>query len=381
MPIVRAYKYKLKPSKSVIAKFEQWLSICRELYNAGLQERRDAWQFERKSISFYEQSKQLPQIKEIREDVLEVQSQVLQNILRRLDRTFQAFFRRIKKGEKAGYPRFKGINKFDSFTYPQMKGTFRLEGNKLYLGKIGSVKVRLHREITGNIKTCTIKQEVSGWFAIFTVEVENEILQKTNQCIGVDVGIENFLTLSDGRQIKNFKYYESTQKKLRVAQRRVSRRRKNSSGRRKAVIQLRKIHQKIKDQRKDYGHKVSTWLIQNYDLIAIENLNILGMSKGFLSKQILDVAWSSFFQKLLYKAESADRKVIKVNPNGTSQTCVCGELNRKKLSTRWHHCLACGYSVHRDVNSAQVILKLGLGSSLKDKTYRVADSVSLKTVS
>jgi len=364
MKIVRAYKYKLKPSKSVIAKFEQWLSICRELYNAGLQERRDAWKLERKNISYCEQSKQLPQIKEIRKDVSEVQSQVLQNVLKRLDKTFRAFFRRVENGERAGYPRFKNENRFNSFTYPQMKG-ISLVGNKLTLSKIGSTRLRLSRKVTGKIKTCTIKREVSGWFVIFTVESESVSLPKTNKQIGIDMGIENFLTLSDGTQIENPRFFVDFQKKLRVAHRQISRRRIGSYRWRRAVTKVRKLYQKMKDSRIDFHHKTSHNLINEFDLIAIENLNILGMSKGILRKQIRDVAWGSFYQKLLYKAESADRKVIKVNPNGTSQSCTCGQRVEKTLKVRWHQCYNCGLSCHRDIVSAQVILNRAVGQTVK----------------
>lgn len=380
MKIVRTYKYKLKPSKSVVAKFERWLDVCRELYNAGLQERRDAWQLERKNVSFYDQSRQLPQIKELREDVAEVQSQVLQNILRRLDKTFQAFFRRTKTGEKAGFPRFKSEKRFNSFTYPQRQGTFNLSGNLLTISKIGSVRLYLSREVIGNIRTCTIKREISDWFVYFVAESESESMPKTNKRVGIDMGIENFATLSDGTQIENPRFFEGFQKKMRVTQRKLARRQKNSKRRKQIVIQLGNLHTKIRNSRNDFQHKISNSLIRKFDLIVIEDLNTKAMSKGIFAKQINDVAWSSFFQKLLYKAESADKKVIKVNPNGTSQTCICGQRVEKILRVRWHQCSNCGLSCHRDIVSAQVILKLGLGNSLKDVTYWVAESVSLETV-
>lgn len=365
MKVVRAYKYKIKPSKSAFAKFERWLSLCRELYNAGLQERRDAWKIEVKNISYCEQSKQLPQIKEIREDIKEVNAQVLQNVLKRLDRSFQSFFNRVKKGEKAGYPRFKSESRFNSFTYPQMKGIFKLVGNKLTLSKIGSVRLHLSREIVGKIKTCTIKREVSGWFVIFTVESESIALPKTKKQIGIDVGVENFLTLSDGTQIENPRFFESLQKKIRVAQRRFSRRQKNSGRKRKAGVQVSKLYKKVENSRNDFQHKVSRSIVNEFDLIAVEKLNITGMSKGIFAKQISDVAWGNFFQKLLYKAESADREVVKVNPNGTSQTCICGERVEKELRIRWHRCSGCGLSCHRDIVSAQVILKRAVGQTVK----------------
>ncbi|MEP6924190.1 MAG: transposase, partial [Pyrinomonadaceae bacterium] len=165
---------------------------------------------------------------------------------------------------------------------------------------------------------------------------------------------------SDGTQIDNFKYFESSQKQLRRVQRKVARRRRGSHRRRKAVALLQKVHAKIRNQRSDFHHQVSRLLVNSYDLIAIEDLNIKGLSKGILAKQVNDVAWGSFFSKLEYKAENAGRQLIKVNPNGTSQTCTCGETVKKNLSVRWHECLKCGVSNHRDIISSQVILSRGL---------------------
>lgn len=377
---MKSYKFKLKPSKRIENEFLEWLDVCRELYNSALQERRDAWKLNKISVNYYSQAAQLPEIKLVREDVAGVSAQVLQSTLRRLSKTFDDFFRRVKNGKKAGFPRFKGKSFFDSFTFPQMKGAFNLTGNNLRLSKIGKVKVRLHRQIIGKIKTCTIKREVKDWFVIFAVEDEKQPLPKTGKQIGADAGIENFLTLSNGSTIANFKFYESSQKKLRIVQRSIARRKKASNRQRKAVLHLRRIHQKIKNQRNNFGRRVSAWLVRNFDFIVIEDLNLIGMTKGFLAKQIYDVAWNSFLQKLTYKAENAGRQLVKINPNGTSQTCVCGETVKKDLSVRQHQCKVCGSSVHRDINSAQVILKLGLGNSLKDRTYHPSESVSLETV-
>lgn len=375
---MKAFKFKIrKPSKAIVQRFEQTLSLCRELYNAALQERREAWKLNRIGVSYVEQANQLKEIKQTNPEYGDVHSQVLQDVLRRIDKTFKSFFKRVKRKEKAGFPRFKPQSRYDSFCFPQ--SGFSLTGNKLTLSKIGTVKIRLSRTVIGKVKTCTIKREVSGWFVIFTVEDEKQILPKTGKQIGIDVGIELFATLSDGTRIENFKYFESSQKRLRIAQRRVSRRKKGSNRRRKAVTQLKKIHQKIRNQRNDFQHKIANYLVKNYDLIAIEKLNILGMSKGILAKQIHDAAWSSFFQKLKYKAENAGRELKEVNPNGTSQTCICGADVKKNLSVRHHHCLSCGHSEHRDIVSAKVILKLGLGHNLKDVTYAAGQSVSLES--
>lgn len=362
---MQAYKYKVKtPNKQVVTKLENHLVACCELYNAALQERRDAYKLNRISLNYFDQANQLSDIKEIREDLNNVHSQVLQDILKRVDKTFKSFFARIKRKEKAGFPRFKSVKRFDSFCFPQ--SGFKLVGDKLTLSKIGSVRLRLSRPIEGKIKTCTIKREVSGWFVVFTVENKITPLPKTNKAVGLDAGIESFVTLSDGTQIDNFKYYEQSQKKLRRAQRKVSRRKKGSNQRRKAVNQLRKVHAKIQNQRNDFQHQVSTMLIKQYDLIAIENLNIVGLSKGILSKQVHDVAWSGFFQKLKYKAENADKMLIEVQPHFTSQDCSrCGNRVKKDLSVREHHCLNCGLRLHRDHNAAKNILNKAVGQTVE----------------
>jgi putative transposase len=279
--------------------------------------------------------------------------------LRLLDKSFKSFFRRLKAGQKPGYPRFKGKGFFNTIAYGRK--AFRFRNGKLNLSFIGDLKIKMSRPIEGRIKEVIAKQEGTKWYAFISCdEIPERPLERTGNNIGIDVGIESFATLSDGTHIDNWKYYEAAQKKLRAAQRRVTRRKKGSSRRRKAVAVLRSIHQKTFNRRNDFQHKLSTYLIANYDLIAIENLNILGMSKGFLAKQIHDASWASFFHMLTYKAESAGRKLVEVDPRGTSQRCTCGETVKKDLSVRWHHCLVCGLSNHRDIVSAQIILSLGL---------------------
>jgi len=368
--ITKSFKFRIFPSKTQSQKLEQTLFLCRDLYNAALSERKQAYQLNRISLNYYDQANQLSEIKSTNPEYKDVHSQVCQDVLKRLDKAFQSFFRRVKQGVKAGFPRFKGKNFFDSFCHTQ--SGFSLSGNKITLSKIGTVKIKLSREIVGKVKQCRIKKEIDKWFVIFTVETVIEPLPKTGKEIGIDVGIENFCNLSDGTQIDNWKYYEQSQKKLRISQRSVSRKKKGSNSRRKAVLKLRKIHQKIKNQRADFQHKLSTHLVKEFDLIAIEKLNILGLSKGILSKQIHDVSWSSFFEMIRYKAENAGRELKEVNPNYTSQTCLCGNREKKTLSQRWHNCLKCGLSIHRDILSAQIILKLGEGHSLESLKWAVA---------
>lgn len=367
--IIKSYKFRIYPSKSQISILETTLDLCRELYNAALQERRDAYTLKRVLLNYYDQANQLSEIKQTNSEYKGVHSQVCQDVLKRLEKSFQGFFRRIKQGVKAGFPRFKGKNFYDSFCYTQ--SGFSVSGNKLTLSKIGTVKIKLSREIQGKVKQCRIKKEINNWFVIFTVETAKEILPKTGESIGIDMGVSAFATLSDGTQIANWKYYESVQKKLRIAQRQVARRKRGSNGRKKAVIVLRKIHQKIKNRRNDFGHKVSTHLVKQFDLIAIEKLSILGMSRGILSKQILDASWSSFFQKLEYKAANAGKELVRVSPNYTSQDCsACGSRVKKDLSIRVHRCLQCGLVLDRDHNAAINIL--ALGQSVESVKWAVA---------
>src|SRR5262245_1083169 len=354
MRAVKAYKYKLKTNAMFVAGCSSTLDVCRELYNAALQERRDAYQINGVSINYHAQAIQLPQIKQVREDVGAVYSQVLQDTLRRVDKTFDAFFRRVKNGETPGYPRFKSASRYDSFSYPQ--SGFRLEGDKLHLSKIGSCRVRLSRPIEGTIKTCTIKREPDGWYVVFAVEEnQSRFFLKTGDGVGIDVGIENFATLSTGEVVENPQFLRESERGLKTAQRRVSRRpNKRSNRRRKAVKLLAKKHQQVRRQRADFHHKTALKLIREFDAIAVEDLNVKGIVKNHhLAKSISDAGWSQFILILTSKAEEAGRKVIKVNPSYTSQDCSqCGHRVRKTLATREHRCDKCGFVAHRDHNSA-----------------------------
>ena len=369
--VTKTFKFRIFPSKAQTTKLVNTLNLCRFLYNSALQERIGAYKINQISLNYYDQANQLSEIKTTNPEYKDIHSQVLQDVLKRLDKAFQSFFCRIKQGVKAGFPRFKGKNFFDSFCYPQ--SGFSLSGNKLTLSKIGKLKIKLSRSFIGKVKQCRIKQECGKWFVIFTVETVVEPLPKTGRTVGLDAGIFAFVTLSDGTKIENFKYHESSQKKLRVASRSVARKKKGSNSRKKAVFRLRKIHQKIKNQRADFGHKVSTHLIKTYDLIAIEKLNILGMSRGILAKQIHDASWSSFFGMLRYKAEYADRQLIEVSPHYTSQNCsACGSRVKKDLSVRVHHCLNCGLKINRDYNAAINILNKAVGQMVESVKWAVA---------
>jgi putative transposase len=348
---MKSYKYKLRPSARIIAIFEAWLAICCELYNAALQERRDAYRIAGKSVGYCEQSAQLPGVKVEREDVARVHSQVLQNVLKRVAFAFDHFFRRVKQG----YPRFRSRFRYDSFTFPQAKGAFRLEGSRLWLSKIGKVKVHLSRPVEGRIKTCTIKREADGWYAILTVEEPTPVaLPATGKSVGVDVGVESFATLSTGETIENPHYLREAERELKTVQRCVSRRKRGSQRRRKAVHRLKRLHLKVKRQRADFHHKTARRLVREFDTIAVEELNISGLVKNrHLAKSISDAGWGQFIVTLTRKAGETGRVVVRVNPSYTSQDCSrCGARVRKSLAVRVHSCDACGLILHRDHNAA-----------------------------
>ncbi|MCI0485257.1 MAG: transposase [Blastocatellia bacterium] len=381
--IVKMYKFKLKPSPKIENIFNNWLDVCRELYNAALQERRDAYKINGTSINYHAQAAQLPEIKALRPDVARVNAQVLQDCLRKLGKAFDAFFRRVKAGEKPGYPRFKSRNRFNSFTFPQAKGAFSIKGDKLHLSKIGKVKILQHRPIEGEIKTCTIIKQADGWFACFAVE-ENQSrwFPKTGRVAGVDLNVSNFATLSTGEVIDNPRYLKEAERDLKIAQRKVSKKKKGGKNRKKAVALLAKKHLKVANQRKDFHHKLSLQLIREFDTTIFEDLNIKGLLKNHhLAKAISDVAWGSFLSIHFGKAESAGREMLKVAPHFTTQECSrCGNRVKMSLAIREYRCIVCGLVLPRDHNSALTVKGRAFPAArVKDtspddpRTYRATD--------
>jgi putative transposase len=284
---------------------------------------------------------------------LGIYSQVAQDVLRRLDKAFQNFFRRVKNSEKkAGYPRFQGKNRYDSFTYPQTG--FKIEDGKLHLSKIGVIRIFQHREIKGKIKTCTIKQEGDQWYVCFSVELPDVEKKEIKTSVGVDVGILTLATLSDGTEIGNPKTLDKYDSKLRKAQRNLSQKKKGSSNRNKQKIILAGIYRKIRNVRKDYLHKASRILADAYDQIIFEDLQIKNMVKNHhLARSIHDASWGMLISLTTYKAEEAGGIVELVNPRNTSKQCsVCGCIQSMPLSQRTYRCPDCGVVMGRDHNAA-----------------------------
>lgn len=368
----RVFRYRLNPTKAQEATLLWTLRRCCELYNGALQERRDHYKRFGKGLSGFDQMKSLPELKSVRDDFKEVNAQVLQTVLKRLDLAFQSFFRRVKAGNKPGYPRFKPSVRYTSFTYPQIEkqgAKLILGGKKVRLSGIGDVKVKLHRPLEGIAKQATVSLDGDGhWYISFVcVDVTPKPLPATGNTVGLDLGISSFAALSDGTFIENPRFFEESQHYLKLAQRKLSKKKRGSNRRKKAISDLRKVHAKVARSRRDFHFKVASKLVTEFDDICVEDLNVKGLQGGWLSKQVSDVGWGQFVEILVAKAESAGRQVHKVNPNGTSQRCSgCNEVVRKGLHVRVHDCPSCGLILDRDVNAALNVKRLGLSLRRED---------------
>jgi putative transposase len=364
--IRKTYQYKLKPTPEQERMLDRTLMLCRHVYNAAIGERREAWRLRSVSITYYQQKAELPGIKEAMPEYAEVNAQVLQDVVLRVDRAFQAYFRRLKSGEKPGYPQFHGKGRYNSFTYPQCgdHGGARLDNGFLVLAKLGRIAVRWSRPLEGTPKTVTISREADGWYvSISCAEAPIQPLPPTSQEIGIDLGLEAFATLSNGTRIFSPGWYRKAERALKTAQRRVSRRKKGSNRRRKAVKLLAKAHQTVRRQRQDFHHNMALALVREYDTIYHEDLQVANMLKNHhLAKSIQDEGWSAFLSILAFKAAYAGKRAVAVPPAYTSQNCSgCGRMVWKSLSVRWHQCPYedCGTHLHRDHNAALNILVLG----------------------
>ena len=367
----KSFKFRIYPTKSQKREMEKTLDLCRWTYNKTLAYRKDAWEKEGKSVSKYDTFNLLPIWKEENSELVSVYSQVLQNVQDRVDLAFRSFFRRVKNGEKPGYPRFKGKGWYDSFTYPQ--SGFNLTSGKLRLSKIGDIKIKLHRPIEGDIKQLTIRKTSTGkWFASFSVDIKDssQHFKNNGSIVGVDLGLVNFVTLSTGEKIENPRFFRSEEKALVKAQRQLSKCEKETSKRRKALKVVQRVHERIANKRYNFAHQISSRLVKKYRLIVFEDLNITKMLKTRrLAKSISDVSWRMLVTVTSSKAGSAGSMVVLVDPKNTSKVCSgCGNLVEKSLSDRVHDCPYCGLVIDRDKNAAINILRLGLQSLPKARS-------------
>jgi putative transposase len=359
-----AYKYRLFPTKTQRQALESALELCRWVYNQTLALRKDAWEQEERSVSYFETKRMLPLWKEQKPALAAVHSQVLQDVTLRVNLAFKAFFRRLEAGEKPGYPRFKGRGWYDSITYPQYGNGVKLDGDKLVLSKIGAIEIGLHRQPQGTIKTVVLRRNALGnWYACLSCEVERRALEPSPNTVGVDVGLTWFATLSTGEQIENPRFFRQDEKDLAKAQRKLQAAKNTPDyGPRKRTVQH--IHKRIANRRKDFAHKLSRRLVNEFQVIAFEDLDIQEMQTHNgtgVNKSIGDVAWHQFVQFTTYKAASAGRSCVRVDPRNTTKACsTCGEIVPKARSERIHTCPQCGLTLDRDHNAALNILARGL---------------------
>ena len=360
--MIRSYKYRLYPNKVQSGLLDRVLEIHRQIYNAALQERRAAWDHCRISVYYSDQSAQLKPIREFDEDIAWLNFTSCQQTLRRLDKAFRAFFRRVKAGEKPGYPRFKSSQRWRSVRYVFGDGV-GLKDKQLRIQNVGLVKIKMHRPIPpeARIKGVIITRHSDGkWFTTFQLEFpEVEPPIHTGEAIGIDLGLNpNLIALSNGETTPPPQFFRTSQSQLARAQRILSRRKRGSNRRRKAARNVARIHKYIANHRLDLAHKISRQLADRFSLIAVEDLNVAGMAKNHcLAKSISDAGWAQLLQLLRYKAENAGSQVIAVNPAYTSQACSnCGSIVKKDLSIRTHSCPHCGVVLDRDVNAARNIL-------------------------
>jgi putative transposase len=360
----KTFKYKLKPTPEQEREIERMLMLCRSLYNVALDHRKTAYERCGVSLSRYAQEAELKDIRAEFSEYADLHSHVLQDVLARLDQAFQAFFRRLTNGETPGYPRFRSRSRYNSLTYKEFGNGARLDNGFLVLSKIGRIAVRWSRPIEGTPKTVSISREADGYYVCFScADIPVEPLPPTGQETGIDVGLASFVTLSTGEHIFNPRWYRKAERRLKTAQRRVSRRKKGSHRRRKAVTLLAKAHLKVQRQRQDFHHKEARKLLQQHDTIYLEDLQVANLVRNHrLAKSISDASWAQFRVILEAKAAYAGRRVVAVPPAYTSQDCSgCGERVRKSLSVRTHICPNpdCGLVLDRDENAAKNIERAG----------------------
>ncbi|MCJ7631231.1 transposase [Candidatus Bathyarchaeota archaeon] len=327
------------------------VETCRRLYNSLLAERKE------NQSNYYEQKRSLTEERQHKKVLKNVHSQVLQDVVLRLDKAYQAYHAKLTRK-----PTFKRRDRYNSFTYPQLGG-FKLLERRLRLSMIGAIKVKMHRRIEGELRTCTIVRDIDQWYACISARAKLD--QKnivSRPAVGVDVGVQTLATLSDGTTFPNLKTLQRSVEKIKILQRNLSRKKEGSRNRLKARTGLAKVWRKVRRQRDDVAHKVSNRLAEDYGMIVFEDLRIGNMVQNHvLASAILDATWGKLRRLTAYKAERRGGRVIVVEPRGTSQVCSgCGVTVRKDLSVRTHICPCCGLVLDRDLNAAKNILERGL---------------------
>jgi putative transposase len=396
--MITAYKYKLRPNNAQAHQIDEWLNLLRMQYNYRLSERFNWYESTRSPINscslvscsiapivaqpdYYWQKRDLLNTKQLFPEYKSIHSQVLQNCIERVKKAVDRYIKVDKSGSHSGKPRFKGRGRYHSFTYTQMQQDC-IKGNRITLPKIGDVKIILHRPIPDGfkIKTAQVVKNADCYYVVLTLQdvtVPTISLDvNLDHAVGIDMGLKDFLITSDAETVPIPQFARIAESDKQLRNKAVSRKKKGSNRRRKAVKRLAKHHQKVARQRKDFHYKAAKQLLDKYDVIGFEDLNVKGLAKTRMAKSILDAGWSEFLDILVCKAESAGKLAIAVNPNGTTQNCSnCGTRIPKTIADRWHSCHVCGLELDRDVNAAINIKNLAVGRTV-NKAQCVSDAMA-----
>ena len=367
--MVLTFRYRLLPSKAQHRALERILELQRQLYNAGLEERIGAYRNAGKTLGYFDQSKGLTEWRQSDAEASELPVSLQRATLKRLDEAYRGFFRRVKVGGKPGFPRFRGSGWFDSFGFREFQGITLRNGGLSFKGMPRRLRVHWHRELPeGEITSCTFKRDAKCWVVGFAVEVEAGGPRRARRAVGVDLGISTFAALSDGGVIPSLMAARKAERRLRIVQRALARKKRGSGGRHKARALVSRCHATVARQRREHLHQASARLARDYDAIVVERLNVKGLARSALAKGVHDASWARFISMLRYKAERAGARLIEVDPQDTTQDCsTCGTRVPKDLSTRRHDCPHCGLSIDRDLNAARNILnRAGVGPGLQN---------------
>jgi putative transposase len=379
--MLRSYKYRLFTTPAQEASLTTMLGAFCDLYNACLQQRIEAYQRRDISLRYGNQAAELKAVRAADERLAGFSFSAEQQVLRRLDKAYNAFFGRIKRGGNAGLPRFRAKSRFDSADFRVGDGlTIRKSKCIGIVGILGEIKVRWHRDIPNEAKlgAAVISRKAGKWFVCFQIELPAaEAVQREFAPIGIDLGLTSLVALSNGETVATPQHSKIAAKRQRRLQRALSRCKRGSKRRTKAKIRLARHNAKTASQRRDGSHKLSLSLVDRFSHIALEDLNIKGLAAGMLAKSVHNAAWNQLVQHVRYKAECAGATITLVDPRGTSQTCPkCGTIKRKTLAIRIHHC-ECGCVLDRDVAAAQIVLmradfRPGPGTGLQAPSQRIA---------
>lgn len=381
----RNYRFRLHPTYRQALSLERQFAYQHELYNAALEERIGAWNWERRSVSYFDQCRTLTGLGEVRPEVLTCGVTLCRGTLKRLDRAFSSFYGRVKRGDASGFPRFKSASRFTSLQWEDADGwKVKSHERRLYLFGIGDIKVNLHRPVVGTPKAMTVKREGANWWLYLRcVDVPAERLPTVGRSVGIDLGVENLAATSDGALFAGEQFGARAKTQLALAQQRLARQQRGSKRRSLQLAHIAQLHRKISNQRMNASHKLSRQLVNEYDFIAMEDLSIKDMmraprakpdldhpgaflpngaaAKAALNRSIHDAGWGQLASHLLYKAESAGRVVVTIDPRHTSQTCArCSHVDAgNRVSQSAFRCRSCGHEDHADLNAARNILRAG----------------------